>query len=55
MSITQGGSGFPFLAAPVYKYLCTGEYMNINLTNSEIPDPTLRFVLDKVSISAVII
>ena len=32
MSITQGRSGFPFLAAPVYNYLCTGEYANIDIS-----------------------
>ena len=48
MSITQGGSGFPFLAEPVYHYICTGEYTNVNIDNVDVPDPTLRFVLGKV-------
>ena len=49
MSVAQGGSGFPFLAEPVYKYLCTGECTGIQLSNEDAPDPTLKFVLEKVS------
>ena len=50
MSITQGGSGFPFLAEPVYQYICTGECTNVNIATIDIPDPMLRFVVRKVSI-----
>ena len=44
----QGGSGLPFLAVPVYDYLCTGKNTGIVVSSDEIPDPTLRFVVDKV-------
>ena len=48
MSILQGGNGFPFLADAVYDYFCTGVYTGINVTNEEIPDSTLQFVIEKV-------
>ncbi len=48
MSIMQGGGGLPFLAEPVYNYLCTGVSTGIEVHNKDIPDHTLRFVLDKV-------
>ena len=48
MSILQGGSGFPFLVQPVYRYLCCGEGTNITVSSDEIPDPTQKFVIDKV-------
>ncbi len=43
----QGGSGIPFLAEPVYNYLCTGDSTGNEVLNEDIPDPTLSFVLDK--------
>ena len=55
MSIMQGGSGFPFLAEPVYRYMCTGESTGIVVSNDQVPDHTLRFVLDKVWIVFVMI
>ena len=48
MSICQGGSGIPFVAQPVYRYLCTGKATGINVNNVDIPDHALRFVVDKV-------
>ena len=48
MSVTQGGSGFPFLAPPVYDYLCTGKCTGISLKNEEALDSMLQFVLSKV-------
>ena len=49
MSICQGGCGFPFLAQPVYTYLCTGKITEVVLASSDAPDPVLQFVLQKVS------
>jgi len=48
MSIVQGGNGFPFLAEPVYDYLCTGRCTGISVGITTIPDPTLQFVVTKV-------
>ena len=48
MSITQGGSGFPFLARPVYEYITTGKYTNITVEANDIPDVTLKFAFEKV-------
>ena len=50
MSVTQGGYGFPFLALPVYHYLCTGKCTNVDIPAVDIPDPVLKFVLAKVNI-----
>ncbi len=49
MSITQGGSGLPCLAEAVYTYFRTGQSTGISVTNEEIPDPTLRFICEKVN------
>jgi len=48
MSICQGGSGIPFLAQPVYTYLCTGKCTGISVGHADIPDPVLQFVMQKV-------
>ena len=48
MSVAQGGSGFPFLAEPVFDYLCTGRCTGISINIPNIPDPTLQFVVHKV-------
>ena len=50
MSIIQGGSGFPFLAPPVYDYLVTGKCTGITVDNRDVPDHLLQFVLQKVSL-----
>ena len=49
MSIIQGGgSGFPFLAPPVYEYLVSGKCTGITVRNADVPDRLLQFVLSKV-------
>ena len=48
MSITQGGSGIPFVAECVYKYLCSGESIRISVPPDKVPDRMLRFALEKV-------
>ena len=48
MSICQGGCGIPFLAQPVYTYLCTGKCTGITVEYDDIPDPVLQFVVHKV-------
>ncbi len=47
-SIIQGGSGFPFLAEPVYAYLCTGNTTGITLSNNDIPHTMLKLACEKV-------
>ena len=44
MSICQGGCGFPFLAQPVYTYLCTGKITEVVLASSDAPDPVLQLI-----------
>ena len=48
MSILQGGNGFSFFAEPVYKYFTAGKRTGIDILNDQIPDHTLRFVIEKV-------
>lgn len=55
MLIAQGGSGFPFLAEPVYHYMATGKCDGSLIDVSELPDPTLQFVIEKVSITSSVV
>ena len=48
ISIIQGGNGFPFLAEPVYSYMCTGTATGIEILTKDIPDPTLLYIIEKV-------
>lgn len=48
MSITQGGSGFPFMAPPVYEYISSGKYTDIECDIENISEPTLKFAVKKV-------
>ena len=38
MSITQQGSGFPYIAKPVYDYLCGLNLSQIVATVEDVPD-----------------
>ncbi len=49
MSITQGGSGIPFLAKEVYSYIVTGEYTQCTVDVNDIPEGILKFVVQSVS------
>ena len=51
MSICQGGNGFPFFAEQVYQYIVSGKCTGINVDTADIPDYTLKFVLQKVILS----
>ena len=56
MSITRGGCRFPFLAQPVYDYITTGKLSrDIQVEMMDIPDPTLQFILRKVTFTYIII
>ena len=48
MSICQGGIGIPFLAPPVYEYLCSEQCTGLSVKVADLPDPTLKFVIEKV-------
>ena len=48
MSVVHGGSGFQFMAPPMYKYLCESE---IPLISMEIDDiPNARHLLQEVNL-----
>lgn len=47
MSIMQGGNGFPFFATPVYDYYCYGKSTGFSVSNKELPDSTLAYIVEK--------
>ena len=51
MSVIQGGSGFPFLSIPVYSYISSGKYTKIEVMVNDIPDPSLKFAIEKVHVN----
>ena len=48
MSIAQGGNGFSFLAELVYNYLRKRQSTGISANITDIPDPTLQFVVQNI-------
>ena len=48
MSIAQGGNGFSFLAELVYNYLHKRQSTGISANITDIPDPTLQFVVQNI-------
>ena len=48
MSLSQGGSGFPYLSEAVYQYIATGVYTNIAARTDDIPGAILKFAVKKV-------
>ncbi len=50
MSLAQGGSGFPFFASCVFKYLRGDKIYDINVPLSEVPDPEVKAILEKVCV-----
>ena len=49
MSIVQGGPGLPILHPCLFQYLVSGELTNLNLNDSDVPDPNVRCMLQMVS------
>lgn len=49
MSILQDGSGFAFIAPPVYKYICGQDITEISIVNEDVPDYEASALLRKVS------
>ena len=38
----------PFVSEPVFSYLAFGKYADMNVSTLDTPEPSLRFVIDKV-------
>ena len=48
MSIVQDGSGFSFLARPVYEYICGVEIPQIAIADEDVPDYDVRKMIEEV-------
>ena len=48
MSMLQGGPGLPVLSKRLYGYFTNGVYINLDIKSSEVPDPSVRALLEKV-------
>lgn len=47
-SLVQGGSGYPFLAPPMYQYLCGANISTIKVTIPDVPDIEVKQLLKQV-------
>ena len=52
MSISQEGSGFPFLIHTGYNYLCHEDVSSLDIITADIPCPDARYFIEKVAIYA---
>ena len=48
MSLLQGGSGFPYLAPPMYDYLCGEDASSIKVSAEDVPNVDVTLLLQKV-------
>ena len=48
MSLVQGGSGFLYIAPPMYDYLCGIDILSITLTLDDVPSCDVRKLLQQV-------
>lgn len=48
MGIVQGSSGIPYLAPPVYDYLCGATLESLTLTVEDVPSFEVKEFLEKV-------
>ena len=48
MSMLQGGPGLPLLSKHLYSYFTNGVYINLDMKSSEVPDPSVRALSEKV-------
>ena len=48
MSVLQGGPGLPVFSKHLYDYITNGEYLNLNIEISDVPEPGVRILLQKV-------
>ena len=52
MSLTQGGSGFPFLAECIFDYICGVDIKDVKVTIDTVPDYDVYSSLRKVSLAS---
>ena len=48
MSLLQEGSGFPYIAPPVCKYLCGAELWMIDPTIEDVPNLEVKSLIEEV-------
>ena len=48
ISITQQGTGFPFFGLATFKYLCSDDLKEIEVSVGETPDPIVWILIEKV-------
>ena len=48
MSFIHGGSGYPFFAPSLFKYICGEGLCNIKPSIEEVPETELRMILTEV-------
>ena len=48
MSIVSDGHGFPALMPSLYEYMADGDIMQADISNSEIADPAISCLVDRV-------
>ena len=48
LSIAQQGTGFPFFGLATFKYLCSDDLKEIEVSVGETPDPIVWILIEKV-------
>ena len=48
MSMLQGGPGLPLLSKHLYGHFTNGVYINLDMKSSEVPNPSVRALSEKV-------
>ena len=48
----QGGFGLPILSPHVYTYMTTGKYMDLHITDGDVPDMAVHALLTQVKCSS---
>ena len=48
MSLLQGGSGFPYLAPPIYQYFSGVEIFALNVSMEDVASFELRSIIEEV-------
>lgn len=49
MSIVHGGSGFPYMASPMYEYLCGTDMSEIKVNKFDVPNTEVKHLFDQVN------
>ena len=50
MNVSQSGSGFCVFHPALYQYICTGQYADLPIEDSDVPEPDVKHLLALVSI-----